>query len=732
MSDRLPGQAPPEAGQPTVAVVGPFSGPRAQWGELLTAGALAVRGYPVRWEPIDDRGEAERAARIARRVVGEGRFAAVLGHFNSTGAALALPVYRAAGLPVLLPLATAHGLLKPHAGAALRFCPDDAGQAAAIVRACRRAGQRRLAVVHDATGYGRRLAELLTAAGGERAVAVHDGTAAGHGGPALDTPAGTARVYCGEHHRVAAMLRRHGPAPDGGLVVVSDDCDVPEFAGLAGPAAHGALVARIAGGPQSRVTAAFAALASALAKHPGRRGAELLAQVRGEPAERFDTVGDPLGATGGQGWEVVPVRPAAAPVTADERYDVAVVGAGIVGRAAALEAARAGSRVVLLDGGRLGGSASAVSGALLRAFEPGSGARELAIDSFRRLWGRADAGRYGFRRTGALTLLGPEHLADAEAGVRALTRARLAAELLDPAELSHRWPELDGRGLAGAVWEPHGGYAVAAVALAVLLDKAGRAGATALLDWELGALAAGPDGTAELRPATAATSTATTAATSAAASTTGSGSSGTGTGTGTGGTTATDRPPLRADVVLLATGCATPALLGDRLPELAGARTRRIRYGIFDRGGHTLPTLVDLVSGVWGRPDGADAFLAGCPVPEWEVPERSGRALTPAQVAAIRAGTALRLPFLAEAAFRTGAYGTDLYPPAGPALGVVPGTPRTVVACGFSGGGFKTGPAAGHRAALAAQQLRTGRPVRTARPPLATAGGHIAEGTDHD
>jgi glycine/D-amino acid oxidase-like deaminating enzyme len=47
----------------------------------------------------------------------------------------------------------------------------------------------------------------------------------------------------------------------------------------------------------------------------------------------------------------------------------------------------------------------------------------------------------------------------------------------------------------------------------------------------------------------------------------------------------------------------------------------------------------------------------------------------------------------------TGRFGTDLYVPGGPLLGVLPGTPPVAVAAGWSGGGFKTAPAAGEHIA---------------------------------
>src|SRR4051794_2886088 len=89
--------------RPRAAIVAPFSGPRRAWGDLLQL--AAQRRDDVEWVQVDDEGRAELGAACARRVIAV-EAVAVIGHFNSGGAARALPVYAAAGLPCLLPLAT--------------------------------------------------------------------------------------------------------------------------------------------------------------------------------------------------------------------------------------------------------------------------------------------------------------------------------------------------------------------------------------------------------------------------------------------------------------------------------------------------------------------------------------------------------------------------------------------------------------------------------------------------
>ena len=226
MADPIPARA---------AVVGPFSGPRAAWGELLKRAAAAHNG--VQWELHDDRGDASAARAVAETIVADGRYALVIGHFNSAGARAAVPVYRAAGLLVLLPLATAPRLLAGVPGTALRWCPDDLAQLAELRSAIKQAGHERVAVTDDGSTYGTVLAQLFLARPGEA--------------PQVSTvdDAATALVACGTHAGAALTARARREAGFAGVFYFTDDCAVEEFPELLGDAAGRAFVARPAVAP---------------------------------------------------------------------------------------------------------------------------------------------------------------------------------------------------------------------------------------------------------------------------------------------------------------------------------------------------------------------------------------------------------------------------------------------------------------------------------------------------
>ena len=223
----------------------------------------------------------------AQQVVASGA-RIVVGHFNSAGAALALPVYAHAGLPCLLPLATAPGLLQLAPGLVLRECPTDEDQASSLLAAL--AGQA-VAVIHDDSPYGCGLADQFVTLG---ATSIAFAQAAEWRG---------AVVVCAVHIAAAVLARELRGAGCTAQLAFVDDCEVPEFRELAGSASDGALVARFPGSARACVDTLVQALATAVGAAPEARGAALLEQVRAASRSCYDGDGERQGAA----WEVVPV-----------------------------------------------------------------------------------------------------------------------------------------------------------------------------------------------------------------------------------------------------------------------------------------------------------------------------------------------------------------------------------------------------------------------------------------
>lgn len=188
-----------------------------RWG-LVRGG---MRGPLVELHRACDGARGDRAEAVAQGFVAA-RVDVVVGHFASAAAARAAPVYAAAGVPLLLPAATAPALTR-HANV-FRLCAhDDAIRAAAVQHLATQRDWRRLCVRHDGGGAAAALAQALgTAARGIDTIELvaHPGAA-------------EALFYVGRQHAAAAALGALG-------------ADLPQHLMLSDDALHPAMAAALA------------------------------------------------------------------------------------------------------------------------------------------------------------------------------------------------------------------------------------------------------------------------------------------------------------------------------------------------------------------------------------------------------------------------------------------------------------------------------------------------------
>ncbi|OED45882.1 hypothetical protein AB838_22030 [Rhodobacteraceae bacterium (ex Bugula neritina AB1)] len=195
----------------TIGVAGPFSGPRAAYGEMLKrAAGLSAGDFSLIFE--DDCADTGQARAAARRLVSAG-VDAVIGHFNSDCARVAGSVYRAAGIPFLMPASTASNLVAETGG--YRICAPDDAQVDALAAWMRQRGLRMGKIWCDGSPYADRLQQLIQ----QRCPMVEPGRE-----PQL-------QACLGAHHNVALELQE-GPQT-ASIVFVPDDCAIAEFAELA-------------------------------------------------------------------------------------------------------------------------------------------------------------------------------------------------------------------------------------------------------------------------------------------------------------------------------------------------------------------------------------------------------------------------------------------------------------------------------------------------------------------
>lgn len=159
------------------------------------------------------------------------------------------------------------------------------------------------------------------------------------------------------------------------------------------------------------------------------------------------------------------------------RADVAVVGAGIAGAAAAHYLARGGASVVLVDRGHPGHGATGRSAGFLTS-QHWSPLDRLLTRLSRALCAEVGPdGPAGIHRTGFLRVT-------AEAGdapvlkerARALAAEGHRAEVLSPRKLRRRFPWMGVEGLAGGLYTPDDGYVDPYDVTVALVDRAKAAG----------------------------------------------------------------------------------------------------------------------------------------------------------------------------------------------------------------------------------------------------------------
>lgn len=95
----------------TIALAGPMTGNNAAEGQNATQGAdMAIAainagggigGKKIVYEAFDDQGTPKGAATVAQRILDADKYAAVIGHVNSSCTLAAMPIYSDAGMPVL-------------------------------------------------------------------------------------------------------------------------------------------------------------------------------------------------------------------------------------------------------------------------------------------------------------------------------------------------------------------------------------------------------------------------------------------------------------------------------------------------------------------------------------------------------------------------------------------------------------------------------------------------------
>jgi ABC-type branched-subunit amino acid transport system substrate-binding protein len=214
-----------------IGVVAPFSTDEAiVAGPLLAAveEVVAASGEPVSVVARDDGRDPARAADAVRAILAEPGCIGIVGPKNSGSALAAAPLAAAAGLPLVLPCATADGLTD-EGGVVFRMCAPDRATAAAAIQLAAELGVERLAVLADETAYGQGLARAVRVAA----------AASGIDASSLVGETQATFLAMGEVEQAALMIELRRDGYRAHFISAEGGPDAP-IVSLAGPAAEGA------------------------------------------------------------------------------------------------------------------------------------------------------------------------------------------------------------------------------------------------------------------------------------------------------------------------------------------------------------------------------------------------------------------------------------------------------------------------------------------------------------
>jgi sarcosine oxidase, subunit beta len=343
-------------------------------------------------------------------------------------------------------------------------------------------------------------------------------------------------------------------------------------------------------------------------------------------------------------------------------FDVGVVGAGIHGSAAAFHLASRGMKTVIFERQGPAGGPTGRSSAICRAYYTNEFLARCArdsIDMFKR-YPEITGSDAEFRHTGLLVLHPPEDAEQVAESAERLNDLGIEVEVLEPAEVERRHPDIDLTGVGVAAWERGAGYADPASATGGLFRKALELGAEHRLGKAVTAI----------EPAD-----------------------------GGGGWVVVDGERVESARVLIAAGPWTGALAATFGVDLPLTVERHI-VGVYRWGtARAQPMHSDVLGGYYFRPEGDELFLVGPLHSADQVdPDDFTETVSDRELHDLARPVIRRIPAL-EASSVHGGWASlyDVSPDWQPVIGEV--TPGIFVDAGTSGHGFKLGPALGRHVA---------------------------------
>jgi branched-chain amino acid transport system substrate-binding protein len=167
-----------------IVIVSPLSGPLAEFGEsMLRGGKMRIaqikdknsfNDRPVKLMALDDKGKPEEALRLAGNITHNDSIYGVIGHLTTGCALSVIPVYNAAKMAFISPVATGDDLQDVKSPYAFRTILSESRQAMSLADYIHQnIGAKEVVLIWESSSLGNRLKQAFSSRGNEVGLHVH-------------------------------------------------------------------------------------------------------------------------------------------------------------------------------------------------------------------------------------------------------------------------------------------------------------------------------------------------------------------------------------------------------------------------------------------------------------------------------------------------------------------------------------------------------------------------------
>jgi sarcosine oxidase subunit beta len=346
----------------------------------------------------------------------------------------------------------------------------------------------------------------------------------------------------------------------------------------------------------------------------------------------------------------------------NQTYDAIVIGAGVMGASIGFHLAERGLKITILERKVTAAGATGHSSGLVRMHYDLAAESELTFQSYKLYfsnWKERVGGECGFQQTGFLQIARREHEDKLRGNVVNQQRIGINTSVITAEEVRQLFPDLRTEHFDYAAYEPDSGYADATLTTNSFLEAAKRNGATLIQNCQVTSV-----------------------------HTEGGGVKGVG----------TDRGDFEAPLVVNAAGAwakQVASLAGIDVPLETWTHDVAFLYRPASLG--RIPACIDDVINCYFRPEGSALILAAGEDESLrgEPPDAEDQTPTPTFLEKLIDQMVQRIPKIEESGLHSIHVGRDGITPDQRAIYSGTMLEGFYLACGLSGTGFKTSPAAG-------------------------------------